>query len=368
MDFKPGDLPPPGIYFGLDESIYHSAPALGSSGVMDMLISPLDCWVNSRLNPDYVDEKTKAMIIGSALHRRLLEPDRFQAMYACAPDIADYPGAVDGGDNLKALCKELGLKVGGKISDLCERLLDADPNLKLWPVIKAEALKEIGDKILLSAADAADIERAAKFVTAHPTAAKAITGGQSEVSVFWLDEETGLPLKCRPDYMKTKAAITLKSFTNSLGKPITVAAASAVALNRYHVQEAFYMVGVEQAKKLLRTHKSKVIHVYGDAVVSDDWLLAFAACERHAHIFLFIEQGPVTNVLMREFQRWEDFGGQGATENSYWSAGMLGVREGIKRYAECAKRFPKGEPWIVEEPLRAFQDIDFPLYMMDAPK
>lgn len=88
----------PGIYFGMDEAEYHAAPALSSSGIRNLLVSPLDYWVNSHMNPEYVDEKTAAMVVGTAFHRRLLEPERFAAMYAPVPSKADYPDAIDGAD------------------------------------------------------------------------------------------------------------------------------------------------------------------------------------------------------------------------------------------------------------------------------
>lgn len=44
-----------------------------------------------------------------------------------------------------------------------------------------------------------DIEAMYGAIAAHPIAAKLLMEGRSEMSVFWTDEKTGLPCKCRPD-------------------------------------------------------------------------------------------------------------------------------------------------------------------------
>lgn len=357
------ELPAPGIYFDMPEEQYHKAPALSSSGIRNLLVSPLDYWTNSHLNPAYVDEKTPAMILGTAMHRRLLEPDRFAKMYGAWPRKADYPNAVDGGEALKALCGDLGLKKSGKIADLCERILEANPDAELWPVIEADLIKRQAGRILLKSSDLDDIERAARFVLAHQSAAKALTGGYSEVSIFWIDEETGVPLKCRVDNLKVKATVDLKSFSNPLGKPIGSAVAGAVANGRYDVQAVVYDAGVEAAKRLMRERGSEVLH--GADNIPNDWLLAFAACQRHTFAFVFIETGPVTNVRVREFKEMEGYGGQGMSMNAYWNAGLSGFRRGVRLYYDCLKKFGVDKPWIEDEPMKPFSDTEFPMYLFN---
>lgn len=353
----------PGIFFDMPEETYRAIPALSSSGIRDLLISPLDYWTNSPLNPAYVDEKTDAMILGTAFHRRLLEPEKFERIYAAWPRREDYPDAVDGGDDLKALCGELGLKKSGKIMDMCERILGANPDAELWPIIKAEMMTRLKGMTLLKASDLSDIERASHIITAHSSAAKALTGGQAEVSIFWVDEETGVPLKIRVDYLKVKALLDVKSFSNPLGKPIPSALASAVANGRYDVQAVMYNLGVEIAKAMLRKQGASVLH--GADKIDHEWILAFAACQRHTFAFLFVQTGPVTNVRLREFRETELYGGQGMTQNAYWGSGLMGFRKGVHRYVECMKEFGTGKPWIDDEPMRAFRDEEMPMYLFN---
>jgi hypothetical protein len=352
--------PADGIYFGMDEAVYHALPRLSSSGIRNLMISPLDYWTNSYLNPQYEDVKTDAMVIGTAFHRRLLEPDRFKKIYAVRPVPSEYPDAIDGHAALKDRCKELGLKLGGKISDLCDRIIEADPKARLWPVIEQGILEKLKGCTLLKRADMADIERMAAMVLQHQSAAKAISGGQAEVSILWTDPESGVPLKVRVDYLKVKIGMDVKSFSNPYGKPINAAISGNMATNRYGVQAAMYMDGIEAAKAMLRRHKTKVL--FGADYIDNGWLVHFAACERHAFAFLFIEQGAVTNVRLREFRSQD---APGAETNLYWRKGREDYRAGVARYVECANKFGFNRPWVEDEPMRAFRDEEFPLYMYD---
>ena len=355
----------PGIYFGLDEAEYHADPALSSSGIRNILISPLDYWAASSMNPAYEDIKTPAMQNGTAFHRRLLEPERFSSIYAAEPQKSDYPGAIDGAEDLRKECERLDVKKGGKISDLCERILAADPRAKLWPVIKESLLEDLKGRTLLKPDVAADLDRTAKIVFAHQSAKMALTGGLSEVSIFWIDPETGIRMKARLDYLKVKAIIDIKTFSNSLSKPIDTAIAMALANGRYDVQAVIYQDAVRAAKTMLHKNKTKAIHCNSGEGVDNDWLVSFASCEQHAFAFVFIEQGAVTNVRVREFRQLETYGGQGASSNMYWQSGHAAYREGVRRYVECLKEFGLDQPWITDEPMKPFRDEEFPLWLFN---
>lgn len=353
----------PGIYFGLAEEAYHADPALSSSGIKNLLISPLDYWINSPLNPEYVDEKTPAMIAGTAFHRRLLEPARFAALYAAEPSKDDWPDAIDGHEALKAECDRLDLKKSGRIMDLCERILEADPRAQLWPVIRESLADELGDRIALKRDVMADIERAARLVLAHDSARKALTGGMAEVSIFWTDPDTGIRMKARLDYLKTKAIVDVKTFANSLSKPVDTAIAHAVANNGYPVQAVVYCEAVRQAKQMLRSAKSKAVRHVSGLEPDNGWLVQLAAVESHAFFFVFIETGAVTNVRVREFRPTETYGGRGGTANLYWQSGEAGFREGVRRYVVNMERYGPDQPWIDDAPARPFNDTDFPMWM-----
>lgn len=60
-------------------------------------------------------------------------------------------------------------------------------------------VKESIGKTVISEEDFKTIEDMFQAIAEHPIAAKLLMEGRSEMSVFWIDEETKLPCKCRPD-------------------------------------------------------------------------------------------------------------------------------------------------------------------------
>ena len=345
----------PGIHFGLEEAVYHADPSLSNSGILKLRVSPLTYWMNSSLNPDRVEEETEAKIRGKAFHKRLLEgADVFKDSYAVKPNPDDYPGLLDGVDTLRKRCEALGLKKNGTLAEMAARIHEVQPNVWLWPLIMAEFEGTVGDRIPIPFKLAAQIERHAKIVESHPGTEKAFRGGHSEVSIFWVDDETGVPMKVRVDYLKIKAAVDIKTFTNPMDLPLDEVVARNVATNKHMAQAVTYIDGIEQAKALYRKHGMKV--VYGTAPPAA-WLDAFAEPAPHAFMFVFLEAGNVPNVRIREIRRTER---QGASENLYWQAGQAIYRQGIARFKECLDHYGTELPWVDPQPARPFVDTDFP--------
>lgn len=79
-------------------------------------------------------------------------------------------------------------------------------------------------------------------VVKHPTACVLLTQGISEQSIFWTDEGTGLPCKCRPDRIPdgdNGVILCLKSTRNAGKQSFT----NAVVNFGYHTEAAFYLDG-----------------------------------------------------------------------------------------------------------------------------
>ena len=346
----------PGIYFDLSEADYLAAPALSSSGIKNLLIDPLEFWRESGMNPDFAPTTTDAKDTGSAFHRRLLEgAGEFYRTYAALPEREDFPGAIDGHDALKAECERLGLKKSGRIVDLCERILEADPSASLFPVINDQWQKEHRNHVWMKKGDMARVERVAAWIEAnHPKAMTALTGGMSEVSIFWSDEETGVPMKSRLDRLN-RAIIDLKTFSNSRRKPIDAAVAEAVAYVGYGIQAVLYTHGIHQIKQLLRA---------GDADIHGDhdpkWLNKVLGIEEHSFWFLFVEQGTDwPHVRLKEFTR-KNKGGRAV--NLHFQTAWTNYRMGVDRYLECCSRFGDS-PWCISAEPEQFNETDFPLAM-----
>ena len=64
LEFMPKEvrekITPPGIYFGMPDSEYHADPSLSNSGIKSLLVSALDFWTESPINPDWEDRETPA--------------------------------------------------------------------------------------------------------------------------------------------------------------------------------------------------------------------------------------------------------------------------------------------------------------------
>lgn len=70
-------------------------------------------------------------------------------------------------------------------------------------------------KDYVSDADMEALRRMADMIKVHPTAGLALRSGTAEVTAIVQDKETGLWLKCRPDYLTPRLAIDLKTTENN---------------------------------------------------------------------------------------------------------------------------------------------------------
>jgi len=189
----------------MDNQQYHAHDGISKSKLDAIAQSPLHYW-SRWLDPNRVPtQPTPAMEFGTAVHTAVLEPDRFHAEYAQAPDVSRTTKA-------------------GK---------------DVW----AEAAE--GGKILLKVEDWNATQLILRSVMEHPMARRILTAsGKAESSLFAQDPETGLQIKCRPDYLtdsgwiidlKTTQDASVRGFQRSVGN------------FRYHVQAAHYLKVVQLA-------------------------------------------------------------------------------------------------------------------------
>ena len=103
-------------------------------------------------------------------------------------------------------------------------------------------LAHINGKEIVSPEIMETARECAASVMAHPTASKLFAKGKSEVSLFWVDEETGHPCKARVDFLNASGYIvdlktTRDASPEGFGK--------SMFNFGYHRQEAFYSDGYE---------------------------------------------------------------------------------------------------------------------------
>jgi exodeoxyribonuclease VIII len=183
---------------------YQSRDGLSNSMLSKIAISPLH-FKESQNNPV---EKTDALIFGSLLHCLVLEPENFNRDFAIEPIVNKRTN--EGKEILVQFYLEN-----------AEKTIVNEEQLKLANILK--------DKIM-----------------EHEIARKLLIGkGETEVSLFWEDEETGIKCKGRPDKLFKKIIVDLK--TSRSAKPEEFMK-HAYEFN-YHKQAYWYSWGYEQCFK-----------------------------------------------------------------------------------------------------------------------
>jgi hypothetical protein len=307
--------------------------------------------MRSPLNPEHFEEEdSEARQIGRAYHRRICEGRAaFAATYHAAIDPADYPGVLRTNEELCAAIARVGGPVKGirglRKAQLIEQLLSLDPQALVWDLLVAEHAARHAGKILLAAPIIHRIEVAATMIEAHPQLKKAFTGGAPEVSVFWVDAETGVPCKCRLDYIKPRAIVDLKSF-EPRGLPLDKAIARAVALYKYNIQAAFYLRGAEEARGLIAEGR-----VFGDA----DPHLMRAIHDTNERTFLFVFQSKGVAPVAR---------GKVLAPGTVLDIGKIEVEQALYLWARCWEVFGS-EPWVDVSDITTFEDTEFPAFLSD---
>ena len=259
----PEKLLAPGVYFDLDENIYHAAFALSSTGIKHLRVSPYDWWVRSALNPRQAEvsaeEVSDAREMGKAFDARIIcGKDYFYARYAPAISPADpaYKGVLRTADDLREWLETRGYGKQGKTKDiLIGRVLEADPTARIWDVILDGYQKQHKDKTLLDYGLIEKIELAAAMIEKHPELSKALSGGAPQVSVVWYCEATGVLCKARFDYLKPKLIADLKTFEPRGDIPIEMAIGKEIGFRKYYVQSSFYREASMQIPDFIRAGK-----------------------------------------------------------------------------------------------------------------
>lgn len=250
----------PGIYRNLPNDVYHSLPALSSSGIKLFSDSPAkyERKYRSNVNRRKTEAKNNSLQTGTLVHALILEPDVFHANYCREPLPLDedYDGVelLMTADDIKEKLRALGLKISGTKAELTERLLEADPSAPVWEHIKesillgygAKGTREIegvveqtyGGRKPIDGVMWDDAMRAALKCEQHAEASLMFQDGESEVAFIGLCKVTGMWLKCKFDWLRyDDRAVDLKT-TRSANPSDFVR--DALYKFRYDLQIAFY--------------------------------------------------------------------------------------------------------------------------------
>lgn len=202
-EVKPLPTIAPGIYPDISNEDYHRGPGVSKSG-LDLIVerSPLHYW-DMVLNPDRPKiEPTPQMVMGSAMHKYVLEPLSFDDEFIVAPEGIDRR-TKDG----KARWAEFQLQAAGK------------------SILEPEQLERVRGM--------------ANAVLNHPLARRILENGKAEQSVYWKDPETGVLCKSRPDWQTDGLMADLKS----TGDASIAEFQRSIHNFGYHRQAPFYLDG-----------------------------------------------------------------------------------------------------------------------------
>lgn len=290
-----------GIYFRLDEDIYHGQRRFSGSGVQDMLVSPGNFWKESWLNPKRERTDTKAKLAGTAYHHARLQPEIFANSYLRGPDPADYGDKIlRTHTDIKEALADLGqpkTKAGETVIMAALRLRDAGYRGPIWHLIEAEFEKRLVDegKTGLDPVLFDEISEDASRLRSNPKILELLTGGESEVSVLWTDER-GVKWKARFDFLKPVCITDFKTFENSSRKNLEQCIADAIRFNRYYIQGAVYWQASEQIRAGLRIAKiqNKEQKVLIEAIRANPAPLEYW--------WVFQEKKGVPNILARRYR------------------------------------------------------------------
>ena len=164
---------------------YHDGPGISSSDIKEVVTGTLASW---RSKKETKSLPTESQLKGSAIHTHILERDQFWLRY-CTEDeypIAPQRTTKEGKEAFLSWQEETG-KIGVKLESN-----EWKHEYVKWkfPEFKKEIITDKNLEMIKS------IE---KSINAHDELKLILEGGESEVSYYWIDEETDILCKARAD-------------------------------------------------------------------------------------------------------------------------------------------------------------------------
>ena len=218
-----------GKLVSISESEYHADRTAVSKSWLDKIEkSPLHL-------KSYLDgmgtSQTPSMQLGSVTHAAILEPDRFQSEFVCAPILDKRTKS--------------GKEKFAQFEEENKGRIVVPPDM----FSKAESMRDA--------------------VYANSAAKKLLVHGQPEQSVFWNDGEFDVECKARGDWVRENIIVDLKTATDASKQSFS----KSIANYRYHVQAAHYEVGFDIDKFVFIVVESEPPHGVAIYAVDSNMLL-----------------------------------------------------------------------------------------------
>jgi hypothetical protein len=322
-----------GLYFGMDETLYHSLPWCGSTDIKMLYSCPEDYWASSHMNPlRDVEEESFALKFGTALHHRILYGEESFRKHYVALEGGNKDGTVEA-EALKKWLVEQGASPR-KLKADNERLAVEEFGVTL-------VAEKVFEKIIVSA----------QMIIKNPALVQAFNGGWPEVSIFWQQEvdDSGVkvPCKCRIDYLKFAANVDLKSFrTKERLMTIDAMVISDIKKYKYQIQADHYIEGRLAAKNLLV--EGKVYCAPGTLMPTTDWLSKALANPKPACVLVFYkgDGAPVSKSYQMPFK------------GAWMTDGQSYRRRALVNYKTYIEKFGT-EAWVNDSEPYTLEEEDF---------
>lgn len=192
----------PGIYAGISNADYHAGPGISKSGLDVLAVAPAK-YYDTYISPTRVRrDETAAMRFGTLVHTAILEPHEINRWLVMDKVDRRYK---EGKAAYAAALEEA--EASGRL------LVDRDE----YDTIMAMSTSFYGARV------------SEHFDTGVP-----------ELSVYWIDEDSGVFCRCRPDWLGSDAIVDLKTTDDASPDGFRRSAMKW----RYHVQAAFYLDGL----------------------------------------------------------------------------------------------------------------------------
>lgn len=179
---------------------YHASEGLSSSAINLILDCPRKYYYKYILKRDF--EQTDAMAFGSMFHAYILEREKFKEQYFI---VRDMPRAGSKG--------------------------------------RLELEKKAFPKEIIKLDDFYELFHMKQSLHELPNFKRMLSNGEAEKSIYWQEPETGVILKCRPDFFNTKVACVFDLKTT---KSASVTEFSKSIYNYgYYIQAALQIDGLK---------------------------------------------------------------------------------------------------------------------------
>ena len=230
-----GETFAPGRYPDIEEDVYHP-----SAGISKSMLSYMQCPIKVKAPPK---PPTPAMIVGSAVHHAILEPDKFDKLYAKPLQLPADIMVIDTIADMKDILKQMGIKATGAKGALMDALKEADGNLVFLSDLKTEHESANMGKTVITDEAYDKALRMRDSVHAHPMASELLGMCSAfEESHYWIDERTGELCKARTDaFASDNCIVDLKKVANASEWGFS----KAINDYKYHWQDAWYTRGTK---------------------------------------------------------------------------------------------------------------------------